>query len=377
MASPPTLDLESLLQPISEASPTGTDLRDDSSPTSPYYEVKDVAKSARSDERRGLFDGVIGSTEADAWRSILDLGPKILIERSKDLEIASLMIEALARTHGFAGLRDGFRLARELVERFWDDLYPRPDEYGMETRVAPIAGLNGSGGPGVLVSPIARIAITAGSGDVGPFATWNVDQAVEIERLDSDKKAERIAAGGSDMEKIRQDIAATDSEFLGTMQGDIEEAIEEWKLLRAALEERAGSNAPPTSNVRGVLDSALGRLRHIAADRMPVAPEPEPAVGSIEAGGAENGAAPAAGAPTAAVGPIADREQAFKTLNQIADFFRRTEPHSPIPYLLERAVRWGRTPLPELLAELIPDQNARNMFNSLTGVDPTDPQKDQ
>ena len=41
-----------------------------------------------------------------------------------------------------------------------------------------------------------------------------------------------------------------------------------------------------------------------------------------------------------------EQEDAFRVLTSVADYFRRTEPHSPISFLLERAVRWGRLPLP-------------------------------
>ena len=53
---------------------------------------------------------------------------------------------------------------------------------------------------------------------------------------------------------------------------------------------------------------------------------------------------------------VRTREDAFRALLQVADYFKRTEPHSPVAYSLEQAVRWGRMPLPELLTELIPER---------------------
>jgi type VI secretion system protein ImpA len=55
-------------------------------------------------------------------------------------------------------------------------------------------------------------------------------------------------------------------------------------------------------------------------------------------------------------------------LSSVAAFFRRTEPHSPLSYSLDQAVRWGRLPLPELLKELIGDQSTRNEFFKLSGI---------
>ena len=47
------------------------------------------------------------------------------------------------RSHGLAGLAAGAQLMAGLAERYWDGLFPLPDDYGMETRVAPVTGLNG------------------------------------------------------------------------------------------------------------------------------------------------------------------------------------------------------------------------------------------
>ena len=77
MASEEIIQLESLLQPISEDNPVGEDIRDNSSPTSPYYSIKDARNAARAAERNNMFDG--DSSEADdQWRKILELAPDIL-----------------------------------------------------------------------------------------------------------------------------------------------------------------------------------------------------------------------------------------------------------------------------------------------------------
>ena len=70
-------------------------------------------------------------------------------------------------------------------------------------------------------------------------------------------------------------------------------------------------------------------------------------------------AAGARGAPRAGTASTS-REDALRALGQIAEFFRRTEPHSPLAYTLEEAVRRGRMTWPELLAEIVADADARN-----------------
>lgn len=62
------------------------------------------------------------------------------------------------------------------------------------------------------------------------------------------------------------------------------------------------------------------------------------------------------------------REQAFKSILQLAEFFKKTEPHSPVAYLLEKAVRWGKMPLPRLLRELIKDDPMLSELFRVMGV---------
>ena len=116
------------------------------------------------------------------WKPVLDQAVKITAEDSKDLQVVSWWIEALLRVHGFAGIRDGFRLARELIEEFWDNLYPLPDEEGVATRVAPLAGLNGVDSDGVLINPILNLPITA-AGSVRAMSLVDYQQAADLESV--------------------------------------------------------------------------------------------------------------------------------------------------------------------------------------------------
>jgi type VI secretion system protein ImpA len=128
MGSPSVLDFDALLAPVPGDNPAGADLRADPCPTSLHYAIKDARSAARAAERQQLA-GEDGASPPD-WRPVLRRGTEALAQKSKDLEVVAYLTEALVRLHGFAGLRDGFRLARELVERFWDGLYPCPTRRG-------------------------------------------------------------------------------------------------------------------------------------------------------------------------------------------------------------------------------------------------------
>ena len=78
--------------------------------------------------------------------------------------------------------------------------------------------------------------------------------------------------------------------------------------------------------------------------------------------------------PAAAPGQIVSRDDALRVLGEIANFFRRTEPHSPISYTLDEAVRRGRLSWPELLAEVVADMNTRNGILNMLGIRPPPPE---
>jgi len=354
MATPDILDFEALLRPISDEAPCGEDLRADPSPTSVYYEVKDARAAARADERAQA--GADDESTPEGWRTVARVAPEALATRSKDLELVSTLIEALARTHGFAGIRDGYRLARELVERYWDGLYPMPDEDGLETRVAPLAGLNGVDAEGTLIAPIQLLPVTEDRG-YGRFSAWTYQRAQQN-------------PGGDEYGHFQATLSATNPEFFVDLVEDIDRALEHFRALTALLDERCGDASPPSSAIRSALEGVKDLVEEFAQDILALARGG--AAGGDVAQGEESADAPEGGARPGAAGaggPLQSRNDALRRLKEVAEYYRRTEPHSPVSFLVDKAVRWGQTPLAGLLNELIPDAEARERFAMLTGVE--------
>jgi type VI secretion system protein ImpA len=370
MGSPEVLDIEKLLAPIPGDSPAGVPLREDLSPTSVYYAIKDARTAARAAERSIVYEDDQTHTERPDWGPVLELGPKILAEKSKDLEVTAWLCEALIRKHGYAGLRDGFRLARGLVEGFWENLYPLPDEDGMITRVAPLAGLNGEDTDGVLITPIANVPVTA-EGSYRPMTLSDYKQALDLERTeDPGKREQRMAQGASSLEMFETAVSETPAESFRDLLDDLDDCLKEFERLGAVLEEKCGKDedgyplAPPSSNIRNALRECLEHVRGFTKHLFPSEEE-----GLVEGEG--SAMVPSAGGQGAAVAAqVGTREEAFRTLLKVAEFFKRTEPHSPVSYALEQAVRWGKMPLPELWAELVPDLSSREQLFKLVGIKP-------
>jgi type VI secretion system protein ImpA len=354
-------DFEKLLAPIEGVLPVGPDLRTDSSPTSIYYAVKDARMAARASERQMMLEGHHSGPPLE-WRPVLERGFEALAEKSKDLELAAYVVEALVRLQGFPGLRDGFCLLRELVERFWDQLYPLPDEDGIDTRVAPLAGLNGDGAEGTLMGPLVRVPLTAGA-NAGPYSYSDYQQAQALHGTSEEVRAKRIARGAITMEQFTQAVNETPPEFFDNLVQVLKDCQDEFEKLTAALDKACGDRSPPTSAIRSSLEQCLDTVRATAGHKLKSEAAPAEAPAAVETAPGMNGTV-AARPP----GEVQTREEAFAAITKIADFFRRTEPHSPMSYALDQVVRWGRLPLPQLLLELVPDRGPREYLGKLVGI---------
>ena len=53
-----------------------------------------------------------------------------------------------------------------------------------------------------------------------------------------------------------------------------------------------------------------------------------------------------------------------------AEFFRQTEPHSPVSYLVQRAITWGQMPLETWLTEVIKDTAVLDGIRETLGIRP-------
>lgn len=350
------LDLELLLTPITEGAPSGEDVRADYSPTSLYYKLRDARADARAAERAADANPADATTPLE-WRDVKKLATQILTEKAKDLEAAAWLTESLVRSDGLAGLMFGASIIDGLVERYWEQLYPMPDEDGMETRVAPITGLNGEGGDGTLIQPLRKLELFKDRNGE-PVMLFQYEQSAELQTISDPKRLEaRIEAGVLPYDAMSAAARTAPPAHYAAMMKNLQGARAAWRAMSDGLERVAGPDAPPTSRVAGVLDQIEDFLVRYAPATASQDQATDTATDHVSEQPLAGQAAPAG---VAAPRPLATREDALTRLAEIAEFFRRTEPQSPLAYTLEEAIRRGRMTWPELVAELVEDEQTRN-----------------
>lgn len=377
MSSPAVLDFESLLRPISEEQPSGAELRDDPALGRLFFQLKDARETARVAESQ-IFRQQLAQDDAaiyediapPKWGEVRDQATTIIAEHSKDLWIAAWLIEALARLHGFAGLRDGFRLTRQICEQYWDSIHPFPDEDdGITWTVSQLAGLNGEDGDGALLAPISNIPITPSTRSYRPLSTFDMIEAETLSKSpDLEMRARRMEQGAVLPEDFDKVVREATPEQFGEILEDLQQARDEFDKLTAVLDDQCGKGpdgyhlSPPSSAIARALEDVHSRVKSLTSGVFPTAEQAETA----DAGGQGENRGPSSGRFPDSVGT---REEAFRTLLKVADFFRRTEPHSPVSYSLEQAVRWGKMSLPELMKDLIGDDHARTELFRRAGIE--------
>jgi type VI secretion system protein ImpA len=369
VALPDGFDLVALLAPIPGDAPQGSDIREDFSAQSPYNRLRDARSEARDAEK--LLDA--GSDDADdpapLWRSVRELGLKTLAETAKDLEVAAWVTEAYVRSHGLAGLAAGARLITGLAEQYWDDVFPLPDDYGVETRVAPVTGLNGREGNGSLMQPLHKLPLFVRA-DGTPVALYQYESSAQLGTLDAERRAARLQAGAIPFEELEKEARGPGAGAFARLRGEAREALAAWQEMAAILDEKASEDPPSTSAVRDLVSHVLD----VAGRYAPPEQDTTAGDGQAEAGSAAPAAATGvAGGFGVPAGQIASREDALRALENIAGFFRRTEPVSPLAYTLEEAVRRSRMTWPELLEEIVADRDSRNAILTTLGIRPPPP----
>lgn len=328
------MDYNELLTPISDTRPSGEDLL--------FSTEYDTIKEARRADDPSLDQGdwVTDLKTAD-WAGVAKQCSVLLSKRSKDLQLAAWWTEAQTQLQGFAGLAQGYRLVAGLCDQYWDDLYPLAEDGDQEQRIGVLSWLLAHSLQWVRKLPVAQSA--QGRYGLGDF------EAARTRREGSSIPALDV------LEAARK---ATPREFYMRLMEVVPDCREALATLERSVDARLGNEGPSFTALRDQLDYVGDVVRRFARDAGvlidgTVAEEPASNDEFAPTTG-ESAASPSQSAPLPA-GVIATRKDAIAQLRRVAEFFRRTEPHSPVAYLADKAARWGEMPLHVWLKKVIKD----------------------
>jgi type VI secretion system protein ImpA len=348
MPSAPVFNLDALLAPIAGENPSGENLQ--------YSGLHDEIREARrSDDDVPQGDWVHELKVAD-WEKVAELAGESLAGKTKDLQIVAWLSEAAVNMNGFPGLRDSLKLATGFLAQYWDTLYPEVDEGNdLEARANTIAWMDRQA-----ADAARRVLLTKRGGPNYNFFQWEealqYDFPADTSKLSTEalqaleeKRARAQQDGKVTAEEVRKAKAETRRAFYEELNGDVVDAWTALKALDKEMDARFARQTPGLSHLTKTLEGIRNLLDKVVKEKRIEEPDATDA--------AAEGADGEAGAAAGPAGAIRAREQALAQLAQVADYFRRNEPHSPVSYLVQRAIAWGQMPLDAWLVDVIKDNN--------------------
>ncbi|MFO6419211.1 type VI secretion system protein TssA [Hylemonella sp. W303a] len=340
------VDLDELLQPITPDSPAGKSVRGNG--------VYNAIREARREDDASLPQGAWAYELKQAeWDKVTDIAAHALLSKTKDLQLAAWLMEAQIAQHGFEAIAPCMLFIAALCDRYWNELYPRIDEGDEEYRVNVLRWINEK-----LLPPLRLLPITdARSGRSYCWADYEQARRTEQARAKQSRPAAQAAAAdGVTLQELQTALSSTPTEHHLERYRVLADALAGVDAATQTLETLWGDAAPSLNSLAGLLEQIQAllagelykrgvRLNAVAAQ---VAAAPSAGDGAGSGGSGPDDASDGQGGD----GPIRNRADAYRRLALIADYLAALEPHSPVPYLLQRAGEWGNMNTAELYHEM-------------------------
>jgi len=333
---------DNLLNPIPGDNPSGEDLR--------YTPIYDRIKEARREEEESEQGEWKTELKKADYPLVVKLASEAIANKSKDVQIAVWLTDALLRTEGFAGLNQGLELLRGLVGTFWETLYPQLEDGDAELRAGPLDWVGSN-----LTVPLQMVPLNKARHG---WLDYTESRKISYEeQADTDAKkearAKALQEGRVAPEAFDKSFSETPKAFYASAEATLDNCTATLQTLDALCQEKFGDTGPSFRELKKGLET----VRHSVHLLLQKKRETEPDAVEVQA---EQGAAGEAGegAPTAGmlgraapvmagiVIPLADKEppgrrEAIAGVARAAAALRRLDPYSPAPYLMMRGLRWG------------------------------------
>jgi len=332
-------DIERLLLPVSVQQECGSDLAFTA-------EVDEIARARQHDDPT-LDQGEWTSAlkEAD-WHFVAKRCEELLQTRSKDLQLAVWLTEALALTRQFRGAGEGFALLAALIERYWDGLYPLPEADDHERRIGNLFWLAARAAAFLKLIPVT---------EDGTISLADFDAARQRNNTARNTAEPRWPQQNStelpDIAQLDAHRRANSDQFNECLLADTRYCLDSLKQLEAVIDARLGGNGPGFGAARAILQNIIDFVVLLIPDDGIAQAETLPV-------------------PEKASAAVRNRQEALAQLKRIAEFFRQTEPHSPVAYLVDKAAAWGDMPLHIWLRSVVKDPAMASCLDELLGVAP-------
>jgi type VI secretion system protein ImpA len=256
---------EDLLNPIAGANPAGPSLR--------YDRVYDQIKDARTEEDDSLPSGGWSrQTKKADFRAAAKLAGDALATRSKDLQLAVWLGEALIKLEGAALFAPMLQLFLDLQQTFWETLHPEIDEGDAGMRAAPLQWAATR-----YTKLLNEVGLTRkGVGILEYKAARALGTEEEAGRNEAKRQAreEAVAAGKLTSEEVTDAITATPKSFYVALEQQVTDALNVLNELDIFCEEKYGDDSPSYRTLRAALEEVQNLVGSLLREKRKLDPDP-------------------------------------------------------------------------------------------------------
>jgi type VI secretion system protein ImpA len=326
-------DPAAFLDPLEGELPTGSDLEYD-----PDFLALERAAAPRAE--RAIGDAVKAAEEPD-WDEVASLATGLL-ERSRDLRVATHLTTAWLRTGGMAGWAAGLELIRGLLENHWDGVHPQLDAEDDDDPTARVNAVATIANPLGLLGYFRNTPFVQ-SPRVGRFSLRDLRIANGTLKVDAGDEA---LPSMTELEACCLDCP--EEQLTGTLAA-LTSALEHAKAIDQVFNDRIGTAGPDLKPL--LTDSyELKKFVEAQASRR----NPAATTDADSEGGTDGGETSAAGPRASVPGRIETPQDVLRRLDELCEYYARCEPSSPVPLLLRRAQRLVGKTFFDLLRDLAP-----------------------
>ena len=238
-----TFDMDAILAPIPGDNPSGEDMR--------YSAVYEQIKEARrADDLLDQGDWQRDVKKSD-WDLVIKVSSEALQKKTKDLQIAAWLTEALIKKVGFAGLSDGLAVIIAFINDYWDTLYPLPEEGDLEYRIGPLEFFNDKISPAIKDIPITEPKTTNGY-------SWHQWQ---------ESRQEKAEEGKLSAEDFNTAVNKSSRDFYIALARDADACMDAFLKLDALVDKKFGPDAPRLSELNKAIEDAQHVINDILAGK--------------------------------------------------------------------------------------------------------------
>ena len=347
------LSVSDFLAPISGESPCGPWLKQDEV----YKRIQIVRQS--DDPLLPQGDWKIDLKKPN-WQEVFESASGALKSESKDLQLAIWMLESQIHISGFRRVGPIFILIAELMSVYWDEVHPVLEDGDIEYRTNLFDWLNDK----ISITLSLSKFIPSGFENIEGYSLFELNRSI---RQKAPVKGKQIV--GVATEAIRKAMDICPLEFYQEVWIDLQDAEYGLSYLDATFEALFRDAAPTLGNVSAVISELAslvadhaGPLGLFAAENNSNA---DPVFDLQQLGNSE----------TDMDSNLSSRMQAYAMLRSAAEFLVQDDPHSPVPYLVFKAIDWGRLGTAELYRELFVENRGNLNIFDLLGVEVQPDQK--